>query len=705
MKQSEIIELLKEMTVDEKIGQLVQITGDFFNEESQITGPMENMNLQKEHISKVGSVIGLIGSQKVQELQKDYLENSRLKIPLLFMSDIIHGTNTIFPIPLALSSAFCPELVENVAKYAAKEAYLQGCNITFSPMADLAYDARWGRNMETSGEDTYLSSQLMKAYVKGYQQKDEIGNYKFLSCTKHFAGYGLVQSGRDYNTVDVSKRFLKEFHYPIYESAIKEGTKMMMSAFNTINSIPAVANKELLINDLRQDMDFDGVIISDWGAIKELTNHQVAKDDKEAAKLAIQATTDIDMMTPCYQHNLKKLIEEKQIEEKLLDESVLRILNLKNDLGLFENPYGQINTKEANEFVGCNEIKKLALQAAHKSCVLLKNNNNILPLNKNEKILIVGPLVNTQDLFGSWSIYGQIKDVQTIKEYFESQNENIHFMDYNLINNQIDEISSFDKVIYFGGETQEESGEANSKVDISLDDYQQKTIQKLKSLNKQIIFVNFSGRPMDLVNINLHCESIIQAWFLGTMTAQAIYDILYGNVNPSGKLTMSFPKSVGQCPISYKEFQTGRPVSKAIDNYVSKYIDEDNEPLFSFGEGLTYSNAKIKEVTYKKEQMHENETIDIEIEVENNSDYDCEEIVLLYVNDLVAKVIRPLKELKQFKRINIKAKSFTKLKMTIDKSMLEYYDQNCQLCLDKGDFEILIGLNPKKLNKKIITLK
>ncbi|MFV0288636.1 MAG: glycoside hydrolase family 3 N-terminal domain-containing protein [Mycoplasmatales bacterium] len=704
MQTKQLKELISQMTIEEKIGQLAQITGDFFDTNAKITGPMQTMDLTEKEITKVGSVIGILDYKKVKQIQDMYLAKSRLKIPLIFMSDVIHGANTIFPIPLGLSSAFNEDLIYEVAKISGKEAAIQGCNVTFSPMADLAFDARWGRNMEGNGEDPYLNERLTQAYVRGYQQKDKQGNLQLASCLKHFAGYGLVHAGREYNTVDISQRFLKEYHYPAYKSGIDAGAKMVMTAFNTINSIPAVSNESLLKRDLRQNMNFDYPIISDWGAISELIYHKVAQNKKEAALQAFKASCDIDMMTSCYQKELPKLIDEGLCNEADLDKAVYRLLNLKNELGLFENPYGQIDEEACKNFILSMEIKNKAKEAADESVVLLKNEESILPVKNEEKVIICGPLSNTKELMGPWSIYGDVSAISSIKEYFTKQNKNIKYIDYEQVLQNIELIKGAKKVIFFGGETSFESGEAHSKTNINIEQKQLTVLKQIKTIVKDIVFVNFSGRPLILSEINIYCQGILQAWFLGTMTAQSLYDIIYGNINPSGKLTMSFPRTVGHCPISYRDYPTGRPKEYAIDEYTSKYIDCLNEPLFPFGHGLSYANIQINKIVYDKEEFKKNEKIIIQVEVENLSKISAKQTLQLYINDLVADVIRPRKELKSFKKFKINKLIKKEIIFEINKEMLKYINQNGEEQIDTGDFEIMIGFDSTNVQTQKIKL-
>lgn len=700
MSNINLEEILKTLTVEEKVGQLVQLAGVYYINQSEITGPLAKFDITDTHKYTAGSIIGVNNAKDAYQIQKEYLENSRHKIPLLFMADVIHGSHTMYPIPLGMSCSFNPELIENMARNSAKEAAATGVQVTFSPMADLARDARWGRNMETNGEDPYLNKVLSGSYVKGYQGEALTAESELISCVKHFAGYGLVEAGREYNYVDLSKRVLNEFHYPAYKSAIDNGAKMVMSAFNTIESIPATANEDLLKTDLRKKLGFDGVVISDWAAVTELINHKLAADFKEAAKQCANAGVDIDMMSMAYLTELEELIQAGEVDIKLIDEMVMNVLKLKRDYGLFADPFKNLIDK-ANEVIGCDDLLIDTKKAADESIVLLKNDNNILPLSS--KYAIVGHHVTSRDYNGPWSWQGDITKNESIKEVF-SKDSNVTIVDESSKIIDIQDYEYVDTVVAFIGEKSTESGEAKSKTNIKLSSNEVEMIKTLKLIGKRIITVIFAGRPLDITDIEMYSDAIVYAWFPGSMAAQSLYDILTAKVNPSAKLSMSLPRSVGQCPIYYNSYSTGRPLSKAIDTYVSKYLDQSNTPLYTFGDGLTYSNVQVKNVDFS-DNIKIGDDLIIKVELENNSNLDAKEVIQVYINDIVASVIRPDNELKAFRKVTVAANNTATYKVKIDSSEFGYIGSDLNHRIDTGDFEVKVGLNLANTTNKIIRME
>lgn len=699
METIELKKIISQLSLDEKIGQLVQLTADHFMGEAEITGPYAKYNLDEEKVYTAGSIIGAPNAKHAFEIQKNYLEKSRHKIPLLFMADIIHGSHSIFPVPVGAASSFNPKLINDIAKYSAIEAGNTGVQVTFSPMADLARDARWGRNMETSGEDPYLSKVLTAEYVKGYQGKSLSADSKLISCVKHFAGYGMVESGRDYNYSDLSERALNEFHYPAYKAAIDAGAGMVMSAFNTIDGIPATVNKKLLYNDLRVKLGFEGIIISDWAAITENINHKLAANFADCAKLAINAGIDIDMMSFAYVLELADLVKSGEIEESRIDELVLNVLKIKNDYGLFENPYKNLDPNKDKE-IGTAEILAKTKEAADESIVLLKN-NGILPLS-NEKYCVYGRKVNSKDYMGPWSWQGQKSYVNSIEDIFK-KNNNVNIVDYYTGSVEYQAFDFSRKVVLFMGEDSCESGEAKSKTNIKLKKEEVETIKRLKAADKQLVLVLFAGRPLDITEISHLCDAIIYAWFPGTRAAESLYDIITGNVNPSGKLPMSLPRSVGQCPIYYNNYPTGRPYEKAEEAYVTKYIDESHYPLYSFGHGLNYSNIVINNIGIA-ETKGINDDLEICVTVENKSHVSGKEVIQIYLNDMVASVVRPRKELKAFKKFEIKGGETKIIKITVDNKEFGYINQFIEHTIDKGKFEVMIGFSSEDVETNIVEI-
>ncbi len=699
MSNINLKEILESLTVEEKVGQLVQLAGVYYINQSEITGPLAKFDINESQKYTAGSIIGVNNAADAYKIQEQYLANSRHKIPLLFMADVIHGSHTMYPVPLGMSCSFSPELIENMARNSAKEAAATGVQVTFSPMADLARDARWGRNMETNGEDPYLNKILSASYVKGYQGDKLSKDSELISCVKHFAGYGLVEAGREYNYVDLSKRVLNEFHYPAYKSAIDSGAKMVMSAFNTIDSIPATANEDLLKKDLREKLGFDGVVISDWAAVTELINHKLAEDFKDAAKQCVNAGVDIDMMSMAYLTELEQLIEDGEVEISLIDEMVMNILKLKKDYGLFEDPFKNL-TDNSDAVVLSEQLLVDSKKVADESIVLLKN-DNVLPLSN--KYAIVGHHVTSRDYNGPWSWQGDITKNESIKEVF-SKDCNVKVIEEASKIIDIQDYEGIDTVVAFIGEKSNESGEAKSKTNIKLNSNEIEMIKKLKLIGKKVITVVFAGRPLDLTDIEMYSDAIVYAWFPGTKAAESLYDILNGHVNPSAKLSMSLPRSVGQCPIYYNNYSTGRPLAKAIDTYVSKYIDEANTPLYTFGDGLTYSDVQVNNVKFP-DVIQKGNDLEIEVELENNSKFDAKEVIQVYINDIVATVIRPDNELKAFNKVEIAANTSETFKVVVNNLEFGYVGADLKHRIDTGEFEIKVGLSLKNTINKIIRME
>lgn len=711
LKQAELRELFNQMTLDEKIGQTVQLTGDFFKKDSGvITGPVAEMDLPESTINHVGSLVGVVGAEEMIGIQKKYLENNRLGIPLLFMADVIHGYQTIFPIPLGMASSWNPELIKEVASVSAKEASVSGVHVTFSPMVDLVRDARWGRVMESTGEDSYLNEIYAKAFVEGYQGDDLLEDFtKVIACVKHFAGYGAAIAGRDYNTVDISEQILREYHLPSYKAALDAGSKMVMTSFNTINSIPATSNKWLMKDVLRKEFGFEGVLITDWGATRELITHGTADSLKSAAKQTLEAGVDIDMMSGGYAKHLKELIEKNPSLSEQLDNSVWRILNLKNDLGLFENPYRGADVAREKEVVMHRTHQKLAREVAEESIVLLKN-EGVLPLNKDQKVVLIGPKLDTGDILGSWSLEGSTSDTKTLKEAFIDKigTEHLIFLDEKelLMDNQIAQMQEADVVIAVLGETSEMSGEAASRSNIKLPSHQLFLLEKLRQYAKPILSILFSGRPLDLSEVSKKSDGILQAWFPGSEGANALINILYGMINPSAKLTMSFPRNVGQLPIYYNMDTTGRPLTEENKQfkYVSKYLDVENSPLYPFGYGLSYTEFSYSNLKVSKTEFSINETLRVSIDVTNIGDRSGSEIVQLYIRDQVAEVVRPIKELKKFQKISLEKEETKTVIFELNEKDLSYTHSDFTFRSDPGEFTIMVGPNSEELESVTVLL-
>ena len=701
------------MTREEKIGQMVQLAGEFYKEEdSENTGPMHEMNLSPEKMTTIGSVLGISGAQTLIDIQKEHLEKNRLGIPLLFMADVIHGYRTIFPIPIGIASTWDPGLAEESALLSAKEAAVSGLHVTFAPMVDLVRDARWGRVLESTGEDPYLNQLYARAFVRGYQGKNLRNNkLSVAACIKHFAGYGAPLAGREYNTVELSERTLREMYMPAYQAGIDEGSKLVMTAFNSLDGVPATANRSLMRNILRKEFGFQGILISDWASVGEMIPHGVAADLKQAAQLAIEAGVDIEMMTGGYLNYLHDLIDEGEISEALLDEAVWRILTLKNELGLFEDPYRGASSAKEKTMVFSLEHRAKARKIAEESMVLLKNEKQVLPLNIQQKIALFVPEGQSKDVLGAWSWKGQQKESVSVYEGLlqHVSKESIVLKNYSTLKkeNQIDwltDVENVDVVVIVGGESSYMSGEGASRSNLKLPVEQIQLIKKLRTLSKPISLILLNGRPLDLTDIIQDVDSMIEAWFPGTEAGSAIANLLFGLKNPSGKLTMSFPRAVGQVPLYYNQDSTGRPLTpyNQEDKYLSRYLDVENSPLFPFGFGLSYTQFKYSpmQVTVAESK----EEVSIEVTITNNGDRSGAEIVQLYVRDKVGKVVRPVKELKRFKKVFLEPGQSIGVLFQLQQQDLEYVHQDLSVSVESGEFDVMVGSNSEELEIETIYL-
>lgn len=700
MEKTQLQDLLGQMTQAEKIDQLQQLMAAFYSEKAEEkTGPMGDLDLTEENIKNAGSTLGISGAKEAIRVQKSYMENNRLHIPTLLMADIIHGFRTIFPIPLGLGATWDVAAAEKMAEISAKEAAVSGLHVTFSPMVDLVRDPRWGRVMESTGEDPFLNSRFAEAFVKGYQGEDLTHDFmRVAACVKHFAAYGAAIAGRDYNTVNMSERQLRESYLPGYHAAIQAGAKLVMTSFNTVDGIPSTGNKWLFRDVLRDDLGFEGTVISDWGAISEMIPHGVAANEKEAAELAIKAGVDIEMMTSTYSHYLAELIAEGRIDAGLVDEAVLRILELKNDLGLFENPYrGADETAEA-ALILCEDHRQAAREIAEKAIVLLKN-EAVLPLKATEKVALVGPAAASTDVLGAWSWQGQKAEAISLSQAFakdQSVVSGTETFDYftpseAAVAEALTLAKTADKVIVALGEADWMSGEAASRTDIRLPQAQLDFFKKVLAVNENVIVTLYNGRPLDLRELD-GAKAIVEAWFPGTEAGHALKNILTGAVNPSGRLSMSFPESVGQVPVYYNTDNTGRPYESAPDEkYVSKYLDCSNYAKYPFGFGLSYSNFNYSQLTLSSDTMTASESLVASVTVTNDSAVAGVETVQLYLRDLVGEVVRPLKELKGFQKVSLAAGESKTVRFTITEDLLRYVHPNQIASSDAGSFTLTIG--------------
>ncbi|MBA2942544.1 beta-glucosidase BglX [Paenibacillus sp. CGMCC 1.16610] len=708
MTDQKLNALLKELTLEEKISQLLQLAAPFFEgsgSEGQITGPMAAMGINDDIVKNTGSVLGLSGAIETIGVQEAHMKKNRLGIPLLVMADIIHGYKTIFPVPLAIACSWDLEAAEQSAAIAAAEASAAGVHVTFSPMVDLVRDPRWGRVMETTGEDPYLNGEFARAFVRGYQGKDLKNDLtRLAACVKHFAAYGAGEGGRDYNTVDMSERQLREYYLPAYKAALDEGAELVMTAFNTVDGIPAAGNKRLMRDLLRKEWGFDGVVISDWGAVKEMIPHGVAADETEAACKSLLAGVDIEMMTTCYEDHLKQLVESGEVDEALIDEAVLRILELKQRLGLFENPYRGANVDREREIVMSAEHRQAARDLAVKSCVLLKN-ESVLPLKKEQNIALIGPFAQNGDILGPWSWLGSKDDAVQLFEGLKSktsrivtaQGSDIESMTEEQLEEAVKAARETDVIVLALGEHSDMSGEAGSRSNIRLPDAQLELTAKLKSLGKPMVAVLFNGRPLDLHGVYDVADAVLEAWYPGTEGGAAIADLLYGDSQPSGRLTMSFPFSVGQVPVYYNNFNTGRPqgAPDAQVRYVSQYLDIPNAPLYPFGYGLSYTTFAYSDASISSDRMAFDQALKVTVKVENTGEVAGEEVVQLYVRDLAGEVVRPLKELKGFRKIKLQPGEAQEVAFILTEEQLRYHHSDLSYTSDAGEFAVFVGPNSR----------
>lgn len=724
MDRKQLRQLLSEMTLREKIGQMVQLTGAYFDEQAVLTGAVGEETPPEWIVQYAGSVLGMTGADTVYEVQKKYLQEHPHRIPLLFMADIIHGCRTIFPIPLGQACSFHPELVKEAAAAAASEASSEGIKAAFSPMIDVSRDPRWGRIMESFGEDPYLNGIMGTAMLEGYQKSEsesgekqedgfqekggsgKIAGNGMAGCLKHFAGYGAVNAGREYNDVELSGRTFKEQYLKPFQMALKSDPAMVMTAFHAIDRKPVSADKELLQDILRGQEGFEGVIISDWGSIGQLEEQRVVSGQKEAAYAAAEAGVDIDMMSPAYMFWLEDLVKSGILSETQIDESVWRILEMKNRLGLFENPY--CGMKQSN--ILSPAAKSTAFRLACESCVLLKN-DNILPLKQDEKVIWAGPYVKSRELLSRWAIFGRHEEADTIQDILSKKGilaefipgcnilskeerkiwqaeaeETEDFME----NSAMEKISAEDTVVLVLGEHEAQSGEAASRAFLSLPEEQMKLFEKIAERASKLITVILSGRPLDLRKISEKSKAVFMAWRPGTMGAEAVVSLIYGMENPSGKLSVSIPWCVGQVPVSYWDMKTGHLFSeKNPDNrFTSRYMDIPNTPLYPFGYGLTYTDFQISDLSV---HIAEYETVCVSCNVCNTGSVEGAEVVQCYAGTVCAPVVRPAKELMRFQKVFLEPGEKAKVKFTIDREEFSFYGKHMERISKGFQVQITVG--------------
>lgn len=725
--------VLAKMTLEEKIGQMNQYNG-FWN----FTGPSPDGGDQKikyDHLAKglVGSMLNVRGVKDIRAVQKIAVEKSRLGIPLIFGFDLIHGYKTVFPIPLAEVASWDMEAIKRSASLAAKEAAVAGLNWTFAPMVDITRDARWGRVMEGAGEDPYLGSLVAAARVQGFQGDNLASPFTIAATAKHFAAYGFAEAGRDYNTVDIGLNTLHNIVLPPFKAAVDAGIKTFMNSFNDLNGIPATADAYLQRDLLKGAWNFDGFVVSDWGSIREMIDHGFAKDKKQAGEMALLGGSDMDMESSIYINELEGLLKEGKINLEQIDDAVKRILRVKFELGLFDNPYLYCNEDLERQVTGSDEIVKATLDVAKKSIVLLKNEKNILPLNKRgQKIGLIGPLADDKNSpLGNWRIAAEnftavsvleglkvykgnkikhaqgVKLINKIPEGFHEEVQ-INTTDKTGIDQAIALAKEVDVVVMVLGEYGFQSGEGRSRTNLELPGFQQELLEKVAQVNANIVLVLMNGRPLILNWASENIPAIVEAWHLGTQSGNAIAQVLYGDYNPSGKLPMSFPRNVGQLPLYYNYKSTGRPGADGEDAgsvFWSHYGDEKNSPLYPFGFGLSYTQFQYTPVKLSADKMDKNGTIKAHVRVSNVGKVKGKEVVQLYIQDPFASAIRPVKELKGFELIELNPGESKDVSFSITADHLKFFTARQKWEVEPGTFHVYIGTNSAVTERKSFELR
>lgn len=709
--------LMKEMTLEEKVGQMNQYNGSW-----DVTGPKPESGSNEEkynHIKKgwVGSMLSIRGVKEVKTVQKIAVEETRLGIPLIFGFDVIHGYKTLSPIPLAEAASWDLEAIKNSARVAAVEASASGLNWTFAPNVDISNDARWGRVMEGAGEDPYLGSKIATARVNGFQGKNLSDNTSIVACAKHFAAYGFVEAGRDYNSVDMSNSKLYNSVLPPFKAAVDAGIRTFMNSFNTLNGIPATGNSFLQRDILKGAWGFKGFVVSDWASIAEMITHGYAADAADAAKKAAIAGSDMDMEAHVYVTELVQLVKKGLVKESVIDDAVRRILRVKFELGLFDNPYKYCDEAREKSSIGNKANNDAVLDMAKKSIVLLKNDKNLLPLKKTGiKIALIGALANDKNSpLGSWRIAADDNTAISVLEGMQQYKNNMLVYEKGTdvaVNKQVfvDEVkinttdfSGFEAakkaaknaevVVMVLGEIGFQSGEGRSRTELGLPGNQQQLLEEIYKVNPNIVLVLNNGRPLALPWAAENIPAIVEAWQLGTQSGNAIAQVLYGDYNPSGKLTMSFPRSVGQCPIYYNLYNTGRPTDKDQNVFWSHYSDVEKTPLYPFGYGLSYTSFAYKNLKMAKTSFNKGEKIEVSVEVTNTGNFDGKEVVQLYINDAAASIVRPVKELKGFELVALKKGETKTVQFTLTDAALGFYDNEGKFLVESGLFNVMVGWN------------
>ena len=725
--------LMGKMTLQEKIGQLnLPVSGEI------VTGQAKSSDVAgKIRKGQVGGLFNVKGVENIREVQKIAVEQSRLKIPLLFGMDVIHGYETVFPIPLALSCSWDMEAIEESARIAAKESSADGICWTFSPMVDICRDPRWGRMAEGGGEDPYLGSEISAAMVKGYQGDDLTDKNTIMACVKHFALYGAPEAGRDYNTVDMSHLSMFNNYFPPYKAAIDAGVGSVMTSFNVVDGIPATGNKWLMTDVLRDRWGFDGFVVTDYTAISEMIAHGMG-DLQQVSAMSLSAGTDMDMVADGFLTTLEKSLKEGKVTMAEIDKACRRILEAKYKLGLFDDPYKYCDASRVKKDIFTAENRAVARKIATETFVLLKNENNLLPLQRKGKIALVGPLANTKaNMPGTWSVaatsdkynslYESMKQSLAGKaEVFYAKGSNLMYdaqreaeatmfgremrdlrSAQELLDEALSVASQADVIVAAVGESSEMSGESSSRTNLEMPDAQRDLLTALKKTGKPIVLVYFAGRSTVMTWEQENFPAILNVWFGGSEAADAICDVVFGDVSPSGKLTTTFPKNVGQIPLYYNHLNTGRPLEagKWFSKFRSNYLDIDNDPLYPFGYGLSYTTFRYGDLQLSNNSMNEKGKITASVTVTNTGNYDADEIVQMYIRDMVGSVARPVKELKGFERIHLKKGESRTVSFDITAEQLKFYNSTLNWACEPGEFEVMVGGNSRDVQTKKFSLQ
>lgn len=728
-----IDQLMKKMTLEEKIGQLnLPVTGEI------TTGQAKSSDVAKRiRNGEVGGLFNLKGVERIREVQRQAVEESRLGIPLLFGMDVIHGYETIFPIPLGLSCTWDMKAIEESARIAAVEASADGISWTFSPMVDVSRDPRWGRVSEGNGEDPFLGAAIARAMIRGYQGKDMSRNDEIMACVKHFALYGASEAGRDYNTVDMSRqRMFNEYMLP-YQAAVEAGVGSVMASFNEVDGVPATGSKWLMTDVLRKQWGFDGFVVTDYTGINEMIDHGMG-DQQTVAALALNAGVDMDMVSDAFSGTLKKSVEEGKVSAAAIDAACRRILEAKYKLGLFDDPYKYCDVNRPKKQIFTKEHRAIARKTASESFVLLKN-EGVLPLSKKGTIAVVGPLANTRsNMPGTWSVAAVLDNAPSLVEglrevvgdrakvvtakgsnligdadyekratMFGRELHRDNRTDRELLDEALKVAAGADVIVAALGESSEMSGESSSRTSLEMPDVQRALLQELLKTGKPVVLVLFTGRPLVLTWEEEHVPAILNVWFGGSEAAYAISDVLFGDVNPSGKLTATFPQNVGQIPLFYNHKNTGRPLQEGrwFEKFRSNYLDVSNEPLYPFGYGLSYTTFAYSDIHLSSTEMSADGELTATVTVTNTGSRDGAEVVQLYIRDLVGSVTRPVKELKGFEKIFLKAGESRKVSFSITPELLKFYNYDLQFVCEPGDFDVMIGGNSRDVKKARFLLK